>query len=428
MEFTELATFLANPGGFGAEREADDVADWLAGLDEIAVPMLAENGARPLLETQTDAWRGIANESISLVLGPPGTGKTFILSWMALGYLEAARRRGRNLRVLVTAVTRDAIANLLEAIASKARTYLDESDRPRVAFVGNPPESGLRAGVEQLTDSAVGKALTQPVPLVMGCTVWSLYRLFQKDRLDAKGPDQHHVFDMLCVDEASQLKVPEGLMAMLALRSSGRILAAGDDKQLAPVGVLEEVELEGLKLGGSYYTYLCGSEGPNGSVPVFPLSETFRLNRPLAAFPSTQFYNRQYGPVAWVAENRLRLRTGWSEGLPGWLRGALDPEYPVCVLLYDGATSGTHNPDEASVLAKIVREVARSLVDDEGQTLSSEKLWKEGLAVVTPHRAQNAALRKKIEEWEFGEGCVVETVEKIQGREREVIVAGLHGV
>jgi hypothetical protein len=56
-------------------------------------------------------------------------------------------------------------------------------------------------------------------------------------------------------------------------------------------------------------------------------------------------------------------------------------------------------------------------------TQALEAIWQERLAVVSPHRAQNAAIRAALANDPAGNGAVVETVDKIQGKERDAIIA-----
>jgi len=54
---------------------------------------------------------------------------------------------------------------------------------------------------------------------------------------------------------------------------------------------------------------------------------------------------------------------------------------------------------------------------------STETIWQQRLAVISPHRAQNAAIRAALANDPAGAGAVVETADKIQGKERDAIVA-----
>jgi superfamily I DNA and/or RNA helicase len=208
-------------------------------------------------------------------------------------------------------------------------------------------------------------------------------------------------------------------MALAGLAQHGRVLVAGDDKQLPPVRPVQEQEIEGKRLGGSLYDFL-----KSAGVVELPLDETFRLNAPLSHFPEVKFYPNRYRSADTVAGSRLLLRPNWEDGLEGWEKAALDPENPICVLLHEGPTSGTSNSFEAGVAARLVKALHARLLPDVGEVdLSADTFWQKRLAVISPHRAQNASIRSKLANHVAGESCVIETVDRIQGKERDAIVA-----
>ena len=74
------------------------------------------------------------------------------------------------------------------------------------------------------------------------------------------------LFHLVCIDKASQMVVSNGLMALAGLAPDGRILVAGDEKQLPPVRAVHNQETEGRRLGGSLYDFL-----KSAHVAEFPL-------------------------------------------------------------------------------------------------------------------------------------------------------------
>lgn len=417
----EILSFLRTPLSFASGVSEDSKALWLRGLTDFAQPQIMARGDLPLRSAQVDAWERLASHRVGLILGPPGTGKTYALSWMAVGYLQARVSAGLPCRILVSAFTLNAIGNVLEGIHAKATRYMQNP--PPICFVGNPPSSGLPPDVEVFP--LYGKDAHQNIAqrlgeslVVVGCSVWSLNSVLR--RLDGLGDNYTApLFDLICIDEASQTVVTNGLMALAGLAEEGRVLVAGDDKQLPPVRPVQEQELEGRRLGGSLYDFL-----KSAGIVELPFDETFRLNAPLSHFPETKFYPERYRSADEVAQARLALRTDWQQGLEEWERLALDPENPVCVLLHEGPTSGTANNFEATVAARLVRTLHSRMLPESGeQHIPNRVFWEKRLAVISPHRAQNAAIRTKLGNHVAAESCVVETVDRIQGKERDAIIA-----
>jgi hypothetical protein len=401
MSATEILRFLRDPLDFAADPV--DYEIWEAGLRLVAQP-LTEAANIPLRRAQIDAWHGLAKTRVGLILGPPGTGKTHALAWMAAGYLEARRRAGLPCLVLVSAFTRNAITNLIEAIAERCQQL---EIPPRVAFVGRKPSSPLAAGVEHLEVDDAADLLTEDYAVV-GITVWGLNRL-----IASQGGFTGAFFHLTCVDEASQMVLSNGLMAIAGMAENGRILVAGDNKQLPPIRVEHDHDIDGRRLGSSLYAFLQAA-----GIPEFAFDETFRLNEPLTRFPRDRFYENRYQSV--VPDRRLALIEGWEQGLDDWERVALDPEYPICVLIHDGPPAGSSNPFEATIAARLGRLLFRRLLPTKDGADADK--WQHRVAIVSPHRAQNALIRNMLAQGAEGTGAVVETVDRIQGRERDAMV------
>jgi hypothetical protein len=408
----DIRAFMREPAKFARSVSQESRQDWLAGL-EFARKAANEAGA-PLRPAQVDAWAGIADHRAALVLGPPGTGKTFVLSWMALAYLEARRATGRPCRIFLTGFTRNSIANLLEAVRKRA---VHATASVRTVWLGNEPDQALPSGIE-VCGAADAREVLGAEFVVVGATGWSLFRTLDSGDLPSSEGLAAPLFDLVCIDEASQMVVSQGLLGIAGLAGQGRVLVAGDDQQLAPVRETHEREVDGLRLGSSLYGFL-----KHAGVQVFPLTETFRLNAPLAEYPSRTFYEGRYESVD--RDKKLQLVEGWQKGLDPWQQVVLDPDNPVCILLYDGPLCGTVNEFEAKLVRLVAGLFHDRMLPEEGKIeLEPEFFWKERLAVVTPHRAQNARIRQGLRGGALGRACVVETVDRIQGRERDVIVAG----
>ncbi len=408
----DILSFLRDPGAFAASVQDNPV--WLEGLESVALPWIAANDDRTLRPAQEAAWRGLADQRAGLVLGPPGTGKTHLLSWLIAAHGPARCAAGLSSRTFVTAFTKNAVGNVLDAVAK--RQALHEPDAPHPIYYGAPPANGLAPGIG-LMDRGDEAALLQALAgsrVVVGATIWSLHRLLVSGlAAGADGPTAP-LFDLICIDEASQMVLGHGLMALGGMAPGCRVVVSGDDQQLPPVRASREIKVADREMGGSLYAFL-----KSAGAAEFPLEETFRLNAPLAAFPERKFYPGRY--VSADPKARLALREDWRNGLDLIARSALDPAFPIVILLHDGPPASTANSLEANLAARLALALSERVIDNNGEPIAAQSFWTDVAAVVSPHRAQNAAIRNALPD-ALKADAFVETVDRIQGKERDAVI------
>lgn len=407
----DILSFLRDPATFSAT--VTDRELWIEGLEGFAKPSIDRFGDHPLRMAQEKAWRGLAENRVGLVLGPPGTGKTHLLSWLILAFGATRTANQRPARTLVAAFTRNAVGNLLDAVAK--RQAIHDPSAPAPIFYGSHPGGGVSAGVQifgrgEEVDVAAAIASGRAV---IGMTIWSLNRLITSGVISSADGPTAPLFDLICVDEASQMVLGQGLMALAGMAPNCRIVVSGDDKQLPPVRSMRSMPIGNREMGGSMYAFLKSTRAAE-----FPLEETFRLNSPLTHFPERKFYTGRYSSV--VPDVRLALRSDWEDGLDLVSRIAIDPALPIVVLVHDGPSAASSNPFEAALVAKLAVDLSER-VQGSTNPVTPQEFWTEIAAVISPHRAQNAAIRRLMPE-ALKPDAFVETVDRIQGKERDAII------
>ncbi len=409
----DILSFLRDTSFFSGS--VDDPEVWLEALHEFTKPSLEAAGDFPLRPAQEAAWEGMANERVGLVLGPPGTGKTHLLAWLIAGYVQACAANNIACRVLITAFTRNAVENLLAAVDERIQRYV----LPDITtlYLGNPTGGDLPESIENVrrTGKADCKRIAQFLEspkIIVGSTVWSIYKLLESGELAGHEGMTAPLFNLICVDEASQMPLGNGLIPLGAMAENCRLVVAGDDKQLPPIRASRDIEYEGRDIGSSLYAFL-----KSVNVKEFPLDETFRLNAPLTIFPKKKFYEDKYNSVVEDEDSRLPLAPDWRTGLEAWEEAVLDPNYPICVLVHDGPSAATKSPFEAKIAADLSLKLRQRLRVDGG----GDDFWVEDLAIVSPHRAHNSEIRKQLHA-EISEDAFVETIHRIQGKERRAII------
>jgi hypothetical protein len=271
---------------------------------------------------------------------------------------------------------------------------------------------GLLAGAEEIG-----------VPLVVGSTVWSLWkqmRAVSRAASTGEGGDAPPVaswFDVVVVDEASQMKVGEALIALSSMRAGARLVLCGDDRQLAPV-VKGSYGEDAGSLFGSVFGHFARH------FRRLPLRESRRMNAALVEYPRDLFYP---GLVSMVPGRRLLVGAPAGEQAEeALLREAfLDPGDAVVLCTYAGVRGTARNPFEAGLAARLARLARSALLDPAtGAPYSDAAFVERAFAVLAPHRAQNAAILSGMRRLGMRpeETPVVDTVERMQGNEREMIV------
>jgi superfamily I DNA and/or RNA helicase len=219
------------------------------------------------------------------------------------------------------------------------------------------------------------------------------------------------------LDEASQMNLPEALMAALALRPGGPLIVVGDHRQMPPI-VQHDWDGEPRRTFRDYEVYASLFDTLRRlDPPMIRFAESFRLHAAIADFLRREVYRHDGIPFHSRRTDVLPSRAHPDEMVAAVLR----PEYPLTLVVHDEASSQMRNPFEQALIEPILR----ALTAADGYGLDAET----GVGVVVPHRAQRAALQQA-----FPGLCVldpasglprssaIDTVERFQGGERTVIL------
>ncbi len=397
--------FLYQPATLGAPASVYD-AQALQDAVERYLP-------HPLNDRQGEAFRRVFGERLVLLWGPPGTGKTDTVAATVLGRLEQAFEAGKPVTIAVGSSNWNAIDNVLEKVVAflEARRANAGDDplpvrvvRLRSTYGEGPTKELLQDHVEDVErigdeGTKLKAALQNPAEegqcIVVGSTWQQLSKL-----AGSRTMPRAEWFDLVVLDEASQVRVQHAGAYYLLLRKDGHVLVAGDPRQLGPV---YKLDLDGVGTEGglldnvfSYY------QEAHGLTPT-ALNINYRTCEEVAVWPRVRFYNDDY--VAHFAGRRLDLTlpTGAPPGWPAHLPWSdhyleiLDPERPIVVVTYPAKPYTLANPFEAETVAALgalfhLAGLNGGAADDAYWST----FWDERLGVVTPHRAQMAQVRNHL--------------------------------
>jgi DNA replication ATP-dependent helicase Dna2 len=258
------------------------------------------------------------------------------------------------------------------------------------------------------------------------------------------------LFDLIVLDEASQMDTAHAILVFCALKQGGRVVLAGDDLQLAPIVKAEPPHGFEDKVGAIYQFY----KNHHGIVPTM-LTTNYRSNREIVEFGHCAGYATTL--EAHSPDMRLHLLSPLPagdapSGFPSHLHWSpryadiLDPEKPVVCFVHDDAQSSQSNAFEADAVAAMIWLLRERLaLTDSTYGLRNERgadgdikpvssmcypdaeFWERGVGIVTPHKAQMGKIITALTQAfpQANQSAIrgaVDTVERYQGQERDVIL------
>jgi hypothetical protein len=427
-----LYSWLAAPER--APRRLERSAEFLAGQARFleGLDALHAVGAMPDFEPAKREFIGThGDDPLLLVQGPPGTGKSYGSGYATWARMQGALAAGMPFRVLLSCKTHSATDVLLKDVhrvllqLSEARKQHRElwdryfDDRLfEVPLMRLDPQGDLPPGIvgigkdnKKAADVLAGNAYG-----IAAATCGGTYRVV-KDRWGNDRLFGHHFCDLLLLDEASQLSLPEAMMASLPLHSQGQLLVVGDPRQMPPI-VQHDWKREARRTFRQYRAYesLFDALAPL-SPPRLGFARSFRLHAVLADVLCEEIY--RHDGIAYYSERTDLLPAREFED--AFVAAVLSSGHPLVVVVHDEAESENVNLFETALLGPVVQ----ALVASDGHALRADT----GFGVVVPHRAQRMALRRAYPELIVTDPATgdelrsaVDTVERYQGDEREVIL------
>lgn len=336
-----------------------------------------------LLPKQREAIiNSMAASDYYLIQGPPGTGKSFVLSVIIVEEVAFF-----NHKVIVIGPNHMAVNNTLEQVLKLAPPYAPvllkvgqfyHAPTKQVSYEGNDYL------IKNLINLDTSHANNRELPWAIGMTPHSLYTS-RASYLEC---------DTLVIDEAGQMTIPLALMGMIKAK---KIILAGDHKQLPPIISSEEIKDE-LKVSA----FQCLMTEDNCTM----LDVSFRMCEPICNYVSELFYEGKVKPMKIGCGNLIVCN---------------DPLYdfrsPIIIHNVDDDGEQTSDKEAEYIAATIAGFINKGLPANE-------------VAVLSPFRAQAANVRRYIRKQseiteEQRKLIVADTIDKMQGQEREVIIYSL---
>lgn len=340
-------------------------------------PCMAPN----LTESQrTIVGRALSARELFLIQGPPGTGKTSAV----LRAIVQELSQDPDERVLVLAYTNRAANEICEALARYDIPYVRHG-----SLEGATGSHSIPHMARTLSAGALAEHLHSTK-----CVVSTIQSLTSSPEIWEFGS-----FTTAVVDEASQILEP---MLLLPMARAGRTILIGDHCQLPAVVVqpldrlstnhplLQEIHLTSTSISAFERLLRCATNNAH----VALLHQQGRMHTDVMSFPARAFYADALTCLHDHQTNSNPLP--WSHILP----------HRACYVdLTDTATQVRYAVELASTLAL--------LPYPSGQHLS--------IGIISPFRIINNAILQALP-FDVRQHCTVDTVERFQGSERDVII------
>jgi len=410
-----------------------EVANLLRLLDTFVLPPAGVFPASP--DQARAAVEGLATR-VQLIQGPPGTGKTTTTALAVLLRVLVGGRPGDI--VLLSAHTHTALDNLLERIdryLGPFRQHAAAAGRrlPTIRLVkahtNDPSQHVVGGSVENLPAALLGAKkkltdLTTGAVLVVGGTTAGLLKLAaQVEKLKTFNAGAGLTASLLVVDEASMMVFPHFLALATLVAADGKLLLAGDHRQLAPI-TAHDWETEDRPPAVLYQPFASAYDAVRRIIattdaaggPMVPpaaarwsgLRLTFRLP-PVVRELIARIYRRDRIELTGLDR---RASAGPAVGGSPWSE-VWRWNVGLFLAVHDEDGSRRSNAVEVAAVEQLLA--------------AAPPLPAGSVAVITPHRAQRSLLATRLAAHTGPGGSVgvIDTVERLQGGERPtVIVSG----
>lgn len=409
-------------------------AKFMAGLEAL----YAKGSLHGFESGKRDYIGSLGEQPVLLVQGPPGTGKSYSTAFALFARLQGALAGGLPFRAVVSCKTHAAIDVLLENVRSvqlKLKRRFEAEPEICTAYFDRrllsapllriAPKTPSKDGIVDLVkDGEKEKGAQHNVDLIIeqpfcivGATPGSIRGMLKAKWKDLPQWFNNPFIDCLVLDEASQMNLPEAVMAALPLKTGGQLIVVGDHRQMAPI-IKHDWASEPRRTFQEYKSYQSLFNTLRElAPPMIKFEESFRLHAAMAEFLREEIYSKD---EINYRSNNYKLLESITHTDP-FVAAALTPEHPLVVIVHSEAGSQSRNLFEQKLMAPLLAALANP--DLYGYNMD------EGLGVVVPHRAQRADLQNNyafLTEKDPDTGAViksaVDTVERFQGGEREAIV------
>jgi DNA polymerase III delta prime subunit len=437
-----------------------------------------------------------------MIHGPPGTGKSQTIIALIDEFLHRTKHLERPMRILITAFSYPAMRVLVEKLRESkkengeptlarktAKLFVRSESQKSINNEGLKPENSdyvhdlMRKGsgtwkLNINEDPTSRKPVFTdkqkletyfPDNLIVFSNAHQLYRLKEKGRnTEYKCLEDNFAFDLIIVDEASQLPVDNIIPSLTFLRhhkiqakfpkeiekdepitsieesvlfhipdhvhlnpeNMTKLVLVGDNFQLPPVQPIKPpLNLE-IVLGSIFQYYREGHK-----LNSKQLKTNYRSHEDIVSYTGNLGFYESLS--AFEANANTIIRGEIPQISPDYVKHLLEPQRVVSAIIHDQKYDVSVSPIESTITVEIIVTFFKMINPSTNE--EQIKFWKDEIGVVAPHNAQGRLIIRNLYERLTTEGLnlldekefmsaiksTVYSVEKFQGSDRTLIVASI---
>jgi hypothetical protein len=431
--------------------EADKLSSIKVRNDDqsLAVANFAKTiNANNLNESQVEAVKNCAQNRLSIIWGPPGTGKTDTLASLLTSLTLDDNNDSITKKILITGPNYRAVEELTERLLTYVNKFENAECDLYLLYSKTREPKQLKETNEKLnansitfsdsriTELRASLLIKDRVTIVATTahTVGNINKLLNGG--DNVSPLQS-IFDFIVIDESSQVPVTLALRPLALLKENGQLVIAGDHLQMPPISSLDPPK-DAEYMVGSIQSYLI----KRFNIRQEQLLINYRSNQQLVDYAKSLGYPN--GLVAFDKDKSLYVVDSIENAvinLPYHLPKTnayeylLIPDRKVTAFIHDDISSSQANEFEAKMVAGLAfclvnsmsKDLDSQFVNQSGIKFSENDFFTHGIGIVTPHKAQKALVIRELRQL-FPNADpkiifeAVDTVERFQGGERQTII------
>ncbi|MBY8999831.1 MAG: AAA family ATPase [Candidatus Heimdallarchaeota archaeon] len=328
--------------------------------------------------------RILGTKNFSLIQGPAGTGKTYVIAKTAIILAKNGEK------ILLTAFTNRAVDNICSYLLTNNFTNFIRLGQEH-STQNEIKDYTVDAYRSKYPDKSFSQLLSE-IPIIVATTSTISNPNFEKLGIQT-----------IIIDEASQMTEPTVLSALL---EGDKFILVGDHKQLPPVVQSSKAQAEGMSV--SLFERLAKLHPDS----VHLLTHQFRMNEKLVEFSNNKFYSGKLQSFDNLVKLQNLLDLSNFIGDYTKLDDSIiyDPKSPLVYLPVKGVFQPDKkiNKTEAESVGKIVKNFLKLGVNV------------NQIGIIGPYRGQVGEIRRHLPP-----NITVDTVDRFQGSDRELIILSL---